>query len=200
MNGSWGRIAIFQSQLWLVAVVVLWLPFAASQHGALEAIADGGPSVATSDDPRQMHFEPVDIHPPDPDRIVLDNGMVVYLLEDHELPLMTISATVKTGGWLDPPEKIGLASLTGATMRSGGTQQTAAAALDEELERLAAHLSVTIGVESGVATLDVLKKDVDRGLAILANVLRTPAFEPARVELAKLQAKEMIRRRQDQPQ
>ena len=199
MNMKRRRIPAFRGLLWLAAIVLVFLP-AAFDHGALTATAGAGPSMAASNDPRQMHFEPVEIHPPDPERIVLDNGMVVYLLEDHELPLITISATVKTGGWLDPLEKIGLASLTGAVMRSGGTQRTAAAELDEALERLAAHLSVTIGVESGVATLDVLKKDRDRGLAMFADVLRTPAFEPARVELAKLQAKEMIRRRQDQPQ
>ena len=151
-------------------------------------------------DPRQMRFEPVRFQPPDPERIVLENGLVVYLLEDHELPLVTISATIQTGGWLDPPEKIGLASLTGAALRTGGTQRTSAAELDEELERLAVQLSATIGAESGVVSVDVLKKDVDRGLRIFADVLRTPAFDPARVELAKLQAKEMIRRRQDQPQ
>ncbi|MBD0305631.1 MAG: insulinase family protein [Nitrospiraceae bacterium] len=151
-------------------------------------------------DPRQMRFEPVQFQPPDPDRIVLENGLVVYLLEDHELPLVMISATIQTGGWLDPPDKFGLAALTGSALRTGGTQRIPAAELDEELERLAIQLSATIGVESGVVTVDMLKKDLDRGLQIFVDVLRTPAFDPARVELAKLQAKESIRRRQDQPQ
>ena len=71
-------------------------------------------------DPRTMTFKPVEFTPPEPDRVVLDNGMVVYLLEDHELPLVTVSATMKTGSWLDPADKIGLASLTGALMRTGG--------------------------------------------------------------------------------
>ena len=151
-------------------------------------------------DPRLMKFAPVEFHPPEPERVVFDNGLVVLLLEDHELPLVSLTATVRTGSWLDPAEKVGLAGLTGMTMRTGGTQRTAAAELDRELERLAANLSVSIGVESGVATLDLLKKDLDRGLIIFADVLRRPAFEPGRVELAKLQARESIRRRYDQPQ
>ncbi|MGH9651037.1 MAG: M16 family metallopeptidase, partial [Terriglobales bacterium] len=53
---------------------------------------------------------------------------------------------------------------------------------------------------SGSAMLDVLKKDLDRGLQIFADILMTPAFDPARVELAKQQAIEAIRRRQDRPQ
>ena len=48
-------------------------------------------------DPRTMTFKPVEFSPPEPDRVVLDNGMVIYLLEDHELPLVTITATMRTG-------------------------------------------------------------------------------------------------------
>ncbi|MEK7294431.1 MAG: pitrilysin family protein, partial [Nitrospirota bacterium] len=147
-----------------------------------------------------MTFAPVAFTPPVPDRIVLDNGMVVYLLEEHELPLVTITATIRTGGWLDPADKIGLAGIAGATMRTGGTQRMGAAELDRELEHMATPVSVGIGTESGSAMLDVLVKDLPRGLRLFADVLMTPAFDPARVELAKLQTIEGIRRRQDQPQ
>jgi predicted Zn-dependent peptidase len=47
--------------------------------------------------------------------------------------------------------------------------------------------------------LDALKKDLDRGIQIFAGLLRQPAFETGRVELAKLQTIEGIRRRQDSP-
>lgn len=186
---------------WLGVLVLLTLPIALDFSSVAAASAGQGfLASAASTDPRQMVFEPVQFHPPEPDRQVLENGMVVYLLEDHELPLVTISATMQTGSWLDPADKIGLAAITGVTMRTGGTQRASAVEIDEELERLAVRLTVSMGVESGVATLDVLKKDLDRGLRIFADVLRRPAFDPSRVELAKLQAKEAIRRRQDQPQ
>lgn len=180
--------------LCLVACAILqgWPVVAAGQAGET-------PQPSTSD-PRRMTFPTVDFNPPEPERRVLENGMVVHLLEDRELPLVTISATVRAGGWLDPPDKVGLASLAGVAMRTGGSASLPAEELDEELERLAANLSVSIGVESGVATLDLLKKDLDRGLTIFADVLRRPRFDPSRVELAKLQAKESIRRRYDQPQ
>ena len=158
------------------------------------------PAGGDQTDPRLMTFPPVALNPPEPERLVLENGMVVYLLEDHELPLVTVSATIRTGGWMDPSDKVGLAALTGHTMRTGGTERTSAADLDQELERLAMVMSVSIGVESGVAMLDVLKKDLDRGLALFADVLRRPAFDPARIDLAKLQARESILRRNDQPQ
>ena len=146
-----------------------------------------------------MTFKPVEFTPPEPDRVVLENGMVVYLLEDHELPLISMTATMRTGSWLDPAEKIGLASLTGSVMRTGGGGGLSAERVDEELEQFAGDVGISIGRQSGSASLDVLSKDLKRGLQIFAGLIRTPAFEPARVELAKLQAIEGIRRRQDNP-
>jgi zinc protease len=150
-------------------------------------------------DPRQMTFQPVEFTPPEPDRVVLENGMVVYLLEDHELPLVSMTATMRTGSWLDPADKIGLASLTGSVMRTGGGGGLSAEQVDEELEQFAGDLGISIGRQSGSASLDVLSKDLKRGLQIFAGLIRTPTFEPARVELVKLQAIEGIRRRQDNP-
>ncbi|THJ09376.1 MAG: insulinase family protein [Nitrospira sp. CG24C] len=154
----------------------------------------GNPTLG---DPRQMTFKTVEFTPPDADRVVLNNGMAVYLLEDHELPLVSITATMRTGSWLDPAEKIGLASLTGSTMRTGGGGGLSAERVDGDLEQFAGAVGISIGRQSGSASLDVLSKDMKRGLQIFAGLIRTPAFEPARVELAKLQAIEGIRRRQD---
>jgi zinc protease len=150
-------------------------------------------------DPRQMTFKSVEFTPPEPDRVVFENGMVVYLLEDHELPLVSMTATTRTGSWLDPADKIGLASLTGTVMRTGGGGGLSAQQVDEELEQFAGDLSILIGRQSGSASLDVLSKDLKRGVQIFAGLIRTPFFEPARVELAKLQVIEGIRRRQDTP-
>lgn len=150
-------------------------------------------------DPRTMSFTPVEFSPPEPERVVLDNGMVVYLLEDHELPLITLTATIRAGSWLDPADKIGLAALTGSVMRTGGGGGLSPEQVDEELEQFAGEVSIGIGRQSGSASLDVLSKDFARGLQIFAGLIRRPAFDPARVELAKLQAIEGIRRRQDNP-
>ena len=150
-------------------------------------------------DPRRMKFSPVEFAPPEPARHVLANGMVVYLLEDHELPLVTLTVTMRTGGWLEPTDKIGLAGLTGTVMRTGGGGGLTAEKIDEELEQFAIDLNMSMGRQSGTASLDVLSKDLARGMRIFAGLLRQPAFEPARVELAKLQAIEAIRRRQDSP-
>lgn len=171
------------------------LSLAVLQASAITAYA-GEPVLG---DPRTMTFQPVEFSPPEPERVILENGMVVYLLEDHELPLVSVTITMRTGSWLDPIDKIGLASMTGAVMRTGGGGGLSAEQVDAELEQFAGDVSIGIGRQSGSASLDVLSKDVPRGLEILAGLLRRPTFEPARVELAKLQAIEGIRRRQDNP-
>ncbi|MDH5738847.1 MAG: insulinase family protein [Nitrospira sp.] len=173
----------------LLAVVVLLLV-----SGSVAYSAD-----LQVEDPRTMTFEPVEFSPPEPERVVLDNGLVVYLLEDHELPLVTLTATMRTGSWLDPADKVGLAAMTGAVMRTGGGGGLSAEQVDAELEQFAGDVHIGIGRQSGSASLDVLSKDLNRGLEIFAGLIRSPAFEPARLELTKLQAIEAIRRRQDSP-
>src|SRR3989442_9153919 len=106
---------------------------------------------------------------------------------------------IRTGAIYEPPDKVGLAALTGTVMRTGGTARMTGDQIDEELEFLAANVAIGIGSESGTASLDILKKDVEQGLAIFADMLRAPAFEPAKVELARRQALEAIRRRPDSP-
>ena len=86
---------------------------------ALLAMAPAGAQVETVDEltyPALPDFEV-----PEPRRVELDNGMVVMLLEDHELPLIDVVARVRTGSRLEPADKVGLASLTGAVLRTGGT-------------------------------------------------------------------------------
>jgi len=174
----------------VVLAVMLLGPAASASAGAGEGLLS---------DPRTMTFVPVEFSPPEPDRIVLDNGMVVYLLEDHELPLVTVTAIMRTGGWLDPVDKIGLAAMTGSVMRTGGGGGFSAEAVDDELEQFAGEISVHIGRESGTASLDVLSKDLKRGLELFSALIRAPVFDPVRIELAKLQVIEGIRRRQDNP-
>ena len=125
-----------------------------------------------------MTFKPVEFTPPEPDRVVLENGMVVYLLEDHELPLVSMTAIMRTGSWLDPADKVGLAALTGAVMRTGGGGGQSAEQIDEELEQFAIDINISIGRQSGSASLDVLSKDLNRGLQIFAGSFGHPRSSP----------------------
>ena len=137
--------------------------------------------------------------PPVPDRFELDNGMIVYLLEDHELPIIDISVRIRTGSLYEPADKVGLASITGAVMRTGGTTSKTGDELDEILENLAASVETGIGDDSGSASVSVLKEDLDTGLSILADILMNPAFREDKIELEKVQHRSGIARRNDNP-
>lgn len=83
----------------------------------------GWQSPASALTPRhydELSFPPLpEVQIPAYERYELPNGLVVYLMEDHELPLVSGSATFRTGSRFEPGDQVGLASLTGEAMRQG---------------------------------------------------------------------------------
>jgi zinc protease len=140
-----------------------------------------------------------DIEVPEVQRVTLPNGMQLFLLEDHELPLIYVSAIIRTGSIYEPADKIGLAGITGTVMRTGGTTTRTGDQIDEHLEQIAASVETGIGRSSGSAYMSVLKEDFDTGLSVLADVLMNPAFREDKIELAKINARTGIARRNDNP-
>ncbi len=165
----------------------------------LGTLGAGAPTPDTARDPRAMTFPATPFEPPRAERVVLPNGIILYLLEDHELPMVSLSAMIRTGGIYEPADKLGLASLTGTVMRTGGTASRSGDELDEELEFVGAEMGAGIGGDAGTASLNVLTKDVARGVALFAEMLMAPAFAAEKLDLAKKQAIETIRRRNDNP-
>ena len=147
----------------------------------------------------ELTFELIEFNPPVPEKRVLSNGMTLYLLEDDELPVFDIKGLVKTGTIYDPEDKIGLASICASVMRAGGTESREPAALNEELESMAASLEVGMSPEFGIVNLSTMAEDIEKGLEIFADVLRNPAFREDKLEHHKQQAIESIRRRNDNP-
>ncbi|WP_371819417.1 M16 family metallopeptidase [Tolypothrix sp. PCC 7910] len=133
------------------------------------------------------------------ERFVLQNGMVVYLMEDHELPLVGGTAMVRTGSRLEPADKVGLADFTGEVMRTGGTKKHSADELNELLEQRAASVETGIGDTSGSASFEALTEDLETVFGLFTEVLREPVFAQEKLELAKTQEKGSIARRNDNP-
>ena len=136
---------------------------------------------------------------PEPERVVLENGMVVLLMEDHELPLINLSAFIRTGSRLEPQDKIGLASLTGTVLRTGGTTKQSGDELDEFLEGKAAMIETSIGGTVGSASMSCLTEDFPAVLAVYRDILRTPAFAPEKLQIAKNRMMAGIARQNDDP-
>ena len=153
---------------------------------------------ATSVKEIENRYPPLrEIELPKIDTSTLPNGMRLYLLEDHQLPVIRGFALIRTGNLFDPPDKIGLAEATGAVMRTGGTISKTGDQLDQELENVAASVETGIGETSGEANFFTLKENFDQVLAAYADVLMHPAFRQDRLDLFKNQARSSIARRND---
>jgi predicted Zn-dependent peptidase len=163
--------------------------------GLLASCAVPGTTV----DPRTMVFPPLKFEIPGSSRAVLPNGMVVYMLEDHELPLVNLTAYIRTGSIYEPADKVGLAGLTGAVLRSGGTGKTPPEKLDAELEFMASRIESSIGADVGNISVATLAKNLDRTLALFGQVIMTPDFREDRVKLAVNKTIEALRRQNDDP-
>ena len=140
-----------------------------------------------------------EIKMPSYERVELDNGMIIYLAEDHEFPLVELSATIEVGSVLETPDKLGLAGMTGRVMRTGGTEKNDGDALDELLEARGMTVETWIGATDGGAYLSAMKEDTQMGMELLADILRNPAFPEDKIKLAKEQQKAGISRRNDDP-
>jgi len=127
----------------------------------------------------------------------LDNGITFYLVEDKELPLIRVSATVRTGSLQDPDGKEGLASMTGELIREGGSTNYPADKLNILLEDNAAFMSTFIGQGSGSASMNILKEDFDELLPVFVDLVSNPLFPEDKIELSKTQRKSGISRRND---
>src|SRR5690606_10643919 len=147
------------------------------------------------DRPEKLEFPPLTFEPPDPSeyRVELKSGPVAYVIEDRELPLVNVLVLVRTGTYLEPPAKAGLAALTGQLLVRGGAGDMTAEELDERLDFLAAQMSSSIGPTEGSVRLNLLSKDIDEGLSILRDVLTAPRFQEDRLRLLKDQALQSMR-------
>jgi zinc protease len=170
---------------------------AAALAALLAAAPVGGEEIPAH--PDQLTFAPIAFEPPfaKDHRVVLKNGMVVFIAEDRALPLVNISLTLRAGSWLDPPGQEGLASLTGSQIRRGGTKTLTAEELDERLDFLAAQASTGFGGTSGSARLNCLADNLDEALALFVEMLREPRFQQDRLDLAKEQSLQEMKKRND---
>jgi len=149
--------------------------------------------------PDQLHYPQLEFHVPDVETMVLGNGIHLYLKEDHELPLVQISAMIGSGAITTPRDKIGFDDLFGSTWRSGGAGNRSPEDLDAFLDQLAADLSTGMGIYTADIGLSLRSQDLGQGLAVLADLLRRPNFAGERLELARQQALERVRRQNDNP-
>lgn len=135
--------------------------------------------------------------PQEPRRIGLPNGMVIFLQEDHELPLIDGVIRIRGGSRDEPADKAGLTEIYSEVWRTGGTKNMTGDQLDDFLESRAARIEPAASQDSTFLTWSSLKEDFDKVFPVVLDVLANPEFRQAKIDLAQQQLSSAISRRND---
>jgi zinc protease len=114
----------------------------------------------------------------DPPRVqkgVLRNGLEVLVVEDHKLPVVNLALVIKSGWASDPENRPGAASLT-SELLDEGTATRSALQIAEEVKMLGADMSTVSSFDASYVNMAILKKQMDKGLRLLSDIVTHPGF------------------------
>jgi zinc protease len=123
----------------------------------------------------------VSFHAPVPTVLSLKNGLSVWLLERHDLPLVSLLLVVEAGSNTNPSGLPGVSNFV-AEMLDEGTRTRNALATAAAFEDVAAIFHATSDAETLTASLSVPTASLPQALEVYADVVLHPAFKPADVE------------------
>jgi zinc protease len=132
-----------------------------------------------------------------PKRVQLANGMVIFLQEDHELPLIDATARIRGGSVNEPASEVGLVDIFGEVWRTGGTKSQTGDQLDDFLEVRAAKVETGGGPDSTSISFSCLKSDLDDVFKVFVDVLQHPEFRDDKIDIAQKGSEDSISRRND---
>lgn len=135
--------------------------------------------------------------PQQPRRVELPNGLIIFLQEDHELPLIDGTIRIRGGRRDEPADKIGVSDIYAEVWRTGGTKTKTGDELDDLLEMRAARVEAAPAIDSVSLAWSSLKEDFDHVLPVVVDVLENPEFRQEKIDLAKEQIASLISRRND---
>jgi zinc protease len=167
--------------------------------GTAKASADPPLRSDLPDHPDKLKYPPLRFEVPDAAklRMTLSTGTPAYLIEDASLPIVDLKILIRGGSFGEPGGKEGVADMTADLLRTGGTATRDPNTVDEEIDFLAANVAIGVEDLSGAASLSILSKDFDKGLAILMDLLRNPAFRQDKLDTLKAQMLDTLKSRND---
>ncbi len=127
-------------------------------------------------------------------------GAEVFYLPDHQLPLIDLTLLVKAGAVDVAQSKTGLAQVFSGSLIRGGAEKYSPSELALVMDENAIRLSLLVGEEDTAIRLSVMKKDWNRGLALLKEILTQPRFDAAVLDVVKRQAVIALQRQSDNAQ
>ncbi len=135
---------------------------------------------------------------PVPDKFTLDNGLTVYYVEDHNLPLVTSALVFRTGSAADPVDRPGLAAFT-SDMTQEGTQKWDALALADHLHSLGAAWDGEFNEDSGIRRVRSLTSNARPAMEVLAEAALHPTFPEKELERVRQDRLAALMQEKDSP-
>lgn len=170
---------------------------------ALAALCLAAAAAAQQPDTRrqieQLAIAPLRFNPPQPKRVTLSNRVVVYLLEDHTLPLVTVQLVSRRGVANLPDSLWGVGWQADGLIRTGGTARLSPDSVDKVIDFYALNISFSTGHEESFATFSGLARYTAQLLDLGFEMLKTPRNDSSRVRITAAQQLESWRRRNDTP-
>lgn len=175
-----------------LALAVSLSPLAASAQTSADA-------AGIPDRPEELVYPDFVFETPDGAQYRRDlaGGIPIVIVEDRTLPLIRLGVSLRIGDFLDPADRIGLASLTAAMMRDGGAGERTPEEFDERIEFLAATISASSGDTEARASLSTITPVFEESLDLFFDVLRRPRFDEERFEIRKRNVLEGLKQRND---
>ncbi len=138
------------------------------------------------------------LHLPAPKTFALANGVKVYLIEEHSLPVFSAAAVTLGGGEENPKDKPGLASFT-ARMLTEGTATRSSTQLANDIAQIGAGLGASAGMDEASVSVSALSNNAGPAMELLSDVTLHPAFKDEEVERIRKQRLVAIQQEGDQP-
>ena len=132
-------------------------------------------------------------------KVRLANGLTLLLMEQHEVPIVSLNFNVKSGSTADPRGKEGTASAAASLLRKG-TRSRTADQISNDLDFVGGQFNADAGVDYSNGAAEFLKKDIAKGLDLIADVLLNPTFPEAEVTKLLTQRVDEIKAAKDQAQ
>ncbi|MDB4961137.1 MAG: peptidase domain protein [Myxococcales bacterium] len=137
--------------------------------------------------------------PPVAKRLKLKNGMSLLVVENHKLPIVSMSIVIPgAGSSNDPKGKGGLASFT-ADLLDEGAGGLSAIGIAEETDRLGAGIGIYADVDASYVSVTTLAKTLDQTLDLASKIIMQPAFDDKEVERVKGDRMTALELRRDRP-
>jgi len=135
---------------------------------------------------------------PEFQKATLSNGLNIWMVEDHSLPLAAMNLVIQAGSDHDPLDKPGIASMAAEVLDEGTTTRNALQ-ISDELDFIGANMNVRSTFDGTFLSLNTLTKHMDKALDVYLDVLTNATFPEKEFVRLKEQRLTSLLQQKDRP-